>query len=102
MVLHSDRGSQFTSDEYQRHLGWHNLICSMNTLGCCAANAAAESFFGMLMRERVNQRQYRTRAEAQADEFDYIECIHNLRRQRRLEMLKQKKLLLTQPSEEKE
>jgi putative transposase len=62
VVLHSDRGCQFTSDEYQHSLRGHQLRCSMSAVGTCADNAAAESFFGLLKRERVNRRQYRTRA----------------------------------------
>jgi len=100
VILHSDRGCQFTSDEYQRFLTGHNLICSMSRVGSCADNAAAEGFFGMLKRERVNGRRYRTRAEARADIFDYIERFHNPRRRRRLEEAKQKELLFTQPSVE--
>ncbi|TAJ96029.1 MAG: IS3 family transposase, partial [Gammaproteobacteria bacterium] len=83
---------------YQRFLRGHNLICSMSAVGSCADNAAAESFFGMLKRERVNRRQYRTRAEARADIFDYIERFYNPVKRRRLEMLNNKDLLLTQPS----
>jgi len=98
VILHSDRGCQFTSDEYQRFLKGHNLICSMSAVGSCADNAAAEGFFGMLKRERVNRRQYLTRAEARADIFDYIERFHNPRRRRQLETTKQKDLLLTQLS----
>lgn len=101
VILHSDRGCQFTSDEYQRFLKGHNLICSMSAVGSCADNAAAESFFGMLKRERVNRRIYQTRAEARADVFDYIERFHNPRKRRRLEMLNRNELLLTQPSVEK-
>lgn len=100
VILHSDRGCQFTSDEYQRFLKGHNLICSMSAVGSCADNAAAESFFGVLKRERVNRRQYQTRAEARADIFDYIERFHNPRKRRQLEMRQQKDLLLTQPSVE--
>ena len=70
----------------------------MSAVGNCADNAAAESFFGMLKRERVNRRQYLTRAEARADIFDYIERFHNPRKRRRLQMFKRKNLLLTQPS----
>lgn len=73
VVLHSDRGSQFTSHEYQRFLADHNITCSMSAVGSCYDNAAAESFFGLLKRERVNRRRYATRAEARADIFDYIE-----------------------------
>lgn len=64
VILHSDRGCQFTSDEYQRFLAAHHITCSMSAVGSCADNAAAESFFGVLKRERVNRRQYRTRADA--------------------------------------
>ncbi len=98
VIVHSDRGCQFTSDEYQRFLKGHRLICSMSAAGSCADNAPAESFFGLLKRERVNRRQYRTRSEARADIFDYIERFYNPRKRRQLEMRKQKDLLLTQPS----
>jgi putative transposase len=98
VILHSDRGCQFTSEEYQRFLKGHNLICSMSAVGSCADNAAAEGFFGMLKRERVNRRRYLSRAEARADIFDYIERFHNPRKRRQMEMLNRKDLLLTQPS----
>ena len=98
VILHSDRGCQFTSDEYQRFLKGHNLICSMSDVGSCADNAAAEGFFGLLKRERVHRRQYLTRAEARADIFDYIERFHNPRRKRKLAALKQEQLTLTQQS----
>ena len=97
VILHSDRGYQFTSEEYQRFLAAHHIICSMSAVGSCANNAVAESF-GVLKRERVNRRQYRTRAEARADIFDYIERWHNPRQRRRLEMRQRGKKLLTQLS----
>jgi len=100
VILHSDRGCQFTSGEYQRFLKGHNLICSMSAVGSCADNASMEGFFGLLKRERVNRRIYQTRAKARADVFDYIERFHNPRRRRKLEAIKQKELLLTQPSVE--
>lgn len=101
VVLHSDRGCQFTSYEYQRFLKGHNLVCSMSAVGSCADNAAMEGFFGMLKRERVHRRIYQTRAEARADIFDYIERFYNPRCRRRVEAARQKELLLTQPSVEK-
>ncbi len=70
----------------------------MSAVGSCADNAAAESFFGMLKRERVNRRQYRTRVEARADVFDYIERFHNPRRARKAEQRKEGRGRLTQPS----
>jgi putative transposase len=101
VILHSDRGCQFTSDEYQRFLKGHRLLSSMSAVGSCADNAAAEGFFGLLKRERVNRRQYQTRAEARADVFDYIERFHNPRRTRKIEQLRKEEVGLTQLSVEK-
>ena len=98
VILHSDRGCQFTSDEYQQFLKGHQLRSSMSRVGSCADNAAAEGFFGLLKRERVNRRRYETRAEARADVFDYIERFHNPRRARRTEQRRIKEVGLTQPS----
>ena len=55
----------------------------------CYDNAAAESFFGLLKRERVNRRHYVTRSEARSDIFDYIERFHNRRKMRKLEQTDQ-------------
>lgn len=89
VVLHSDRGSQFTSHEYQQFLDGHQITSSMSAVGSCYDNAAAESFFGLLKRERVNRRRYATRAEARADVFDYIELVYNPRKRRKLEQSSQ-------------
>ena len=88
-ILHSDRGSQFTSHEYQKFLSDHNLVSSMSAVGSCYDNAAAESFFGLLKRERVNHRRYLTRSEARADIFDYIERFYNQRKRRKLGLPRQ-------------
>ena len=98
VILHSDRGCQFTSDEYQRFLKGHNLVCSMSGVGSCADNAAVEGFFGLLKRERVNRRQYLTRGEARADIFDYIERFHNPRKRRQLDRQNQVRLAFLNPS----
>jgi putative transposase len=84
VILHSDRGSQYTSHEYQQFLKAHGIVSSMSAVGSCYDNAAAESFFGLLKRERVNRRKYVTRADARADVFDYIERFYNQRKQRSL------------------
>ena len=91
VILHSDRGTQFTSDQYQRFLKEHGLVCSMSAVGTCADNAAAESFFGILKRERVNRRRYATRSAARADIFDYIERVHNPAVRRKVEELNRAK-----------
>lgn len=98
VILHSDRGTQFTSHEYQKFLKGHNLICSMSAVGSCADNATAESFFGQMKRERCNRRTYLTRAEASSDVFDYIERFYNPRKKRQLEMRRLKELHLTKLS----
>ncbi|OPD68114.1 hypothetical protein CJU12_14730 [Pseudomonas aeruginosa] len=64
VILHSDRGRQFTSADYQRFLNRNTLICSMSAVGHCGDNAACEGFFGLLKRERVAHQSYRTRDEA--------------------------------------
>ncbi|MBM95580.1 MAG: IS3 family transposase [Oceanospirillaceae bacterium] len=83
-ILHSDRGSQFTSGDYQRLLKQHDLVSSMSAVGHCADNAACEGFFGVMKRERINPKNYRTQDEARSDIFDYIERFHNPRMRRRL------------------
>jgi len=82
VIFHSDRGSQYTSDEVQAFLKAHRITSSMSRVGSCWDNAVAESFFGLLKRERVNRRRYTTRAEARKDIFDYIECFYNPARRR--------------------
>jgi putative transposase len=59
----------------------------MSAVGSCYDNAAAESFFGVLKRERVNRRRYVARADARADVFEYIEVFYNPRKRRKLEQL---------------
>ena len=100
VILHSDRGTQFTSADYQQFLKDHQLTSSMSAVGHCGDNAAMEGFFGLLKRERVHRRRYLSLAHARADVFDYIECFHNPRMQRRLNAKDQAFRLLTQPSVE--
>ncbi len=57
----------------QRLLKRHDLISSMSAVGHCADNAACEGFFGVMKRERINPKNYRTQDEARSDIFDYIE-----------------------------
>ncbi len=80
VMLHSDQGCQSTSDEWQRFLKANQLVSSMSRRGNCHDNAAAESFFQLLKRERVRRQTYATRAEAQSDVFNYIEMFYNPQR----------------------
>lgn len=100
VVLHSDRGSQFTSGDYQRYLGSNRLVSSMSAVGHCGDNAACEGFFGMLKRERIHHRHYRTQNEARADVFDYIERFHNPRMRRRVAVQDRKLSAVLKPSVE--
>ena len=77
VIVHSDQGSQYTSNDWQRFLKGHNLVCSMSRRGNCYDNAVAESFFQLLKRERIKRRTYKSRDEARQDIFDYIEMFYN-------------------------
>ena len=100
IILHSDRGGQFISGDYQKFLGGNALVCSMSAVGHCADNAACEGFFGVLKREIVHQRNYRTRDEARVDLFDYLERFHNPRMRRRVARQDRKFQTLTKLSVE--
>jgi putative transposase len=80
LIHHSDRGSQYTSDQFQRLMTDHGVTCSMSRAGNVWDNAAMESFFSSLKTERIARKVYRTRAEAKADVFDYIERFYNTKR----------------------
>lgn len=80
VVVHSDQGVQYTSDECQRFMLHHNLEPSMSRRGNCYDNAVAESFFHSLKSERIKRRIYKTREEARQDIFDYIEWFYNATR----------------------
>jgi putative transposase len=80
LLHHSDRGSQYTSEAFQRLMADHGVTCSMSRAGNCWDNAAMESFFSSLKTERTARKTYRTRDQARADVFDYIECFYNPRR----------------------
>ena len=80
VIIHSDQGSQFASDDWIRFCDAHGLIRSMSRRGNAYDNAAVESFFASLKKERVRRRTYRTTAEARADVFDYIEAFYNRKR----------------------
>ena len=80
LIHHSDRGSQYTSDDFRDELKTNQIQCSMSGRGNCYDNAVVESFFGILKRERVNRKYYLTRDDAKQDIFDYIECFYNRKR----------------------
>jgi len=78
-ILHSDRGSQYCSLEYQK-LRQHGFRCSMSRKGNCWDNAPMESFWGKLKMEWLNERHFKTREEAKAAVFEYIWIFYNRKR----------------------
>ena len=77
VVVHSDQGSQYGSDDFKRFCQANNLEPSMSRRANCWDNAVAESFFSSLKKERIQKRIYKTRDLARADIFDYIEVFYN-------------------------
>lgn len=77
LLLHSDRGSQYASGEYQALLNQHGIVCSMSRKGNCWDNSVMERFFLNLKMERVWRRDYANHAEAQKDIADYIVSFYN-------------------------
>ncbi|AYU91764.1 IS3 family transposase [Serratia ureilytica] len=77
VIVHSDQGCQYGSDDWQRFCRANNLAPSMSRRGNCWDNAVAESFFSSLKKERIRKRIYKTRDLARADIFDYIEVFYN-------------------------
>ena len=80
VIFHSDRGSQYASNEYKRVLKQLGCIGSMSKKCDCWDNAVAESFFATLKKEYVYQTIFKTRLEAQLGIFDYIEAWYNKER----------------------
>lgn len=80
LVAHSDRGSQYASEHYQRILTGHGITCSMSRRANCWDNAPMESFFASLKKELVHDEDYATRGQARASLFEYIEVFYNRKR----------------------
>ena len=74
---HSDSGSQYASEHYQRRLRDERITCSMSRRGNCWDNAPMESFFASLKKELVHHEDFATRAQARASIFEYIEAFYN-------------------------
>ena len=77
LLAHSDRGSQYASEHYQRLLGKHGITCSMSRVAQCWDNAPVESFFASLKRELVHDESYTSREQAKASIFEYVEVFYN-------------------------
>jgi transposase InsO family protein len=77
LIVHSDRGTQYASSEYQTLLAKHGLVGSMSRKGNCWDNAVMERFFLNLKMERVWHKDYANHAEATNDIADYIVGFYN-------------------------
>ena len=81
LIHHGDRGSQYASGAYPALLEQFGMKASMSRRGNCKntqqRNAPMESFWASLKKEQVHHQHYKTRDEARADIFDYIECFYN-------------------------
>ncbi len=80
LLHHSDRGSQYACKDYQDLLEMRGITCSMSRRGNCWDNAVVESFFATLKLELVYLCVFKTRAEARAAIFEYIEAFYNRKR----------------------
>jgi len=80
VIVHTDRGSQYCSGQYQQLLNDNGLTCSMSGRGCCYDNAVAESFFHSLKVECLYDYSFSNREEAKKITFEYIEIYYNQQR----------------------
>jgi len=80
VIIHSDRGSQYCSHEYQKLLAENGFICSMSKRGDCYDNASMESWNHSFKVEAIHGEKFQTRAQAKAQVFDYIDVYYNRKR----------------------
>lgn len=80
LLHHSDRGSQYASEDYQQLLARHGITVSMSRCGDCYDNAMMESFWATLKTELIHQQHYRTHEQARQSIFEYIEVYYNRKR----------------------
>jgi transposase InsO family protein len=80
VIVHTDRGSQYCSHDYQTLLRDNGLICSMSAKGCCYDNACSESFFHSLKVEAIHGERFETRQQIRVTVFEYIEVDYNRQR----------------------
>ncbi|AOV96863.1 transposase [Edwardsiella hoshinae] len=77
VIVHTDRGGQYCSADYQSLLKRHNLHGSMSAKGCCYDNACVESFFHSLKVECIHGERFIRREIMRTTVFNYIECDYN-------------------------
>ncbi|KDF50030.1 transposase insF for insertion sequence IS3fB [Enterobacter cloacae BWH 43] len=77
VIVHTDRGGQYCSADYQALLQRHNLRGSVSAKGCCYDNACVESFFHSLKVECIHGERFISREIMRTTVFNYIECDYN-------------------------
>jgi len=77
LIHHSDRGSNYTATDYRKALSLCDIKTSMSRKGNCWDNSVAESFFATIKKELIHRCHYKTRREAAASIFEYIEVFYN-------------------------
>jgi putative transposase len=80
LLHHSDRGTQYTSDDYQQTLRTLNITCSMSRTGCCYDNAVMERFFWSLKHEWTKFEDFADINQTRTSVFQYIETFYNSKR----------------------
>lgn len=80
VIVHSDRGAQYCSSDYQKLIDDHGLLCSMSGKGNCYDNAMVESFFHTLKVEAIHGERFETRTQLKRVLREYIEIDYNLQR----------------------
>lgn len=77
LIAHSDRGSRYASEHYQRRPRDERITCGMSRRGNCWENAPPESFFASLEKGLIHGEDYATREQLRASSFEYLEAFYN-------------------------
>ncbi len=77
VIVHTDRGGQYCSTDYQEWLKQHTLRSSVGTKGCCYDNACVESFFHTLKVECIHGERFVSREVMRSAVFNYMKCDYN-------------------------
>ena len=78
-ILHSDRGSQYCSHDYQKLAREHGFISSMSRKGNCLDNAVMENFFGILKSELLYLKEFDSLEQFKQELIEYLDYYNNRR-----------------------
>ncbi len=80
LIIHTDRGSQYASEQYRQLLKTHNITASMSRKADCWDNAIAESFWGTIKRELIDRYIWKTKQQAMQAVRQWIADFYNRKR----------------------